>query len=207
MNHIYKNISATIILDVPSVRKSILDDIINAPDGFDPGLVMDSANWRCWIAVLDLYTCKYCRDTHGKVFAMDEIIYDEPPIHDRCRCTVERLKAIGAGFATRNGKEGADYWLKWHKTIPDYYITKEDAKALGWKAILGNLADVAPDKMIGGDIYQNRNGHLPQAPGRIWYEADINFTDGYRTRHRILYSNDGLIFVTYDHYETFVEIV
>ena len=75
------------------------------------------------------------------------------------------------------------------------------------KAILGNLADVAPDKMIGGDIYQNRNGHLPQAPGRIWYEADINFTDGYRTRHRILYSNDGLIFVTYDHYETFVEIV
>lgn len=187
MNHIYKNISATIILDVPSVRKSILDDIINAPDGFDPGLVMDSANWRCWIAVLDLYTCKYCRDTHGKVFAMDEIIYDEPPIHDRCRCTVERLKAIGAGFATRNGKEGA--------------------KALGWKAILGNLADVAPDKMIGGDIYQNRNGHLPQAPGRIWYEADINFTDGYRTRHRILYSNDGLIFVTYDHYETFVEIV
>jgi hypothetical protein len=207
VNHIYKNIRATIILDVPSVRKSILDDIINAPDGFDPGLVMDSANWRCWIAVLDLYTCKYCRDTHGKVFAMDEIIYDEPPIHDRCRYTVERLKAIGAGFATRNGKEGADYWLKWHKTIPDYYITKEDAKALGWKAILGNLADVAPDKMIGGDIYQNRNGHLPQAPGRIWYEADINFTDGYRTRHRILYSNDGLIFVTYDHYETFVEIV
>lgn len=66
---------------------------------------------------------------------------------------------------------------------------------MGWKAVLGNLTDVAPGKMIGGDVYQNRNGHLPQAPGRIWYEADVNFTDGYRTRHRILYSSDGLIFL------------
>ena len=41
----------------------------------------------------------------------------------------------------------------------------------------------------------------------IWYEADINYSDGYRALHRILYSNDGLIFVTYDHYKTFVEIV
>ena len=57
------------------------------------------------------------------------------------------------------------------------------------------------------NIYRNRNGHLPQADGRIWYEADINYTGSYRSRHRILYSNDGLIFVTYDHYETFAEIV
>ena len=84
---------------------------------------------------------------------------------------------------------------------------KKEAKVLGWKAILGNLTDVAPGKMIGGDIYQNRNGHLPQAPGRIWYEADINFTNGYRTRHRILYSNDGLIFVSYDHANTFYELI
>lgn len=207
MEYIYKSIRGSILLNSASVGKSILDDIINALDGFVPGLVMDSANWRCWIAVLDLYTCMYCRGTHGKVFAMDEIIYDEPPVHTRCRCSIERLKAIGAGFATRNRKDGADYWLKRYQTIPDYYLSKEEAKTLGWKAILGNLSDVAPDKMIGGDIYQNRNGHLPQAPGRIWYEADINYTGGYRTRHRIFYSNDGLIFVTYDHYETFVEIV
>lgn len=45
------------------------------------------------------------------------------------------------------------------------------------------------------------------AEGRVWYEADINYTGGYRRRHRILYSNDGLIFVTYDHYETFWEVV
>lgn len=207
MNQIYKRIRGVVFSNRPLLRKSILDDIINTLDGFDPGLVMNSANWRCWVAIRDLYTCKYCRDTPGKVFGIDEVIHDEPPVHQRCRCTLERLKAIAAGFATRNGKDGADYWLKWHQSLPNCYLTKEEAKALGWKAVLGNLTDVAPGKMIGGDVYQNRNGHLPQAPGRIWYEADINFTDGYRTRHRILYSNDGLIFVTYDHYETFVEIV
>ena len=51
------------------------------------------------------------------------------------------------------------------------------------------------------------DGHLPEASGRIWYEADINYTAGFRTRHRILYSNDGLVFVTYDHYDTFYEII
>lgn len=207
MSHIYKIIRGTILHKHQTARKSILDDIINALDGFDPGIVRNSTNWKCWVAIIDLRTCLFCRVTHGKVFAIDEMIHPKPPVHDFCRCAIERLKAIGAGSATCNGKDGADYWLKWYHTIPDYYISKDEAKALGWKAILGNLADVAPDKMIGGDVYQNRNGHLPQAPGRIWYEADINFTGGYRTRHRILYSNDGLIFVTYDHYETFVEIV
>ena len=61
--------------------------------------------------------------------------------------------------------------------------------------------------MLGGDIYDNDNGHLPDAPGRIWYEADINYFGGKRTKERIVYSNDGLIFVTYDHYYTFIEII
>ena len=60
--------------------------------------------------------------------------------------------------------------------------------------------------MIFGGIYENRNGHLPMTSGRIWYEADINYEFGYRGTERILFSNDGLIFVTYDHYHTFIEI-
>ena len=60
--------------------------------------------------------------------------------------------------------------------------------------------------MIGGDIYYNDEGRLPQANGRIWYEADINYTSGYRGLDRIYYSNDGLIFVSYDHNATFYEI-
>lgn len=60
--------------------------------------------------------------------------------------------------------------------------------------------------MIGGDQYYNDDLKLPSISGRIWYEADINYTGGSRNRQRILYSNDGLIFVTYDHYQTFYEI-
>ena len=72
--------------------------------------------------------------------------------------------------------------------------------------LLGNLADILPGRMIGGDKYKNRDGRLPDAPGRVWYEADFDYTGGYRNDCRLLYSNDGLIFVTYDHYLTFYEI-
>lgn len=37
----------------------------------------------------------------------------------------------------------------------------------------------------------------------MWHE---NYTGGYRNTQRIVFSNDGLIFVTYDHYKTFAEI-
>ena len=54
--------------------------------------------------------------------------------------------------------------------------------------------------------YKNDNGILPEKFGRIWYEADINYTPGKRNKHRIVWSNDGIIFVTYNHYDTFYEI-
>jgi hypothetical protein len=65
---------------------------------------------------------------------------------------------------------------------------------------------VADGKIIGGDVYKNNEGKLPQTNSRIWYEADINYTSGYRGTDRIFYSNDGLIFVSYDHGTTFYEI-
>lgn len=61
--------------------------------------------------------------------------------------------------------------------------------------------------MLFGGIHENRNGRLPSAPARIWYEADINYTKGWRGTERVVFSNDGLIFVTYDHYLTFIEII
>ena len=78
---------------------------------------------------------------------------------------------------------------------------------LGFKPKEGNLDKVAPGKMITRGQYFNRNEHLPEKPGRIWYEADINYSGGYRNSERILYSNDGLIFITLDHYRTFIEII
>ena len=61
--------------------------------------------------------------------------------------------------------------------------------------------------MIGGDVYYNDDMKLPMSEGRVWCEADINYDGGKRNRQRVLYSNDGLVFVTLDHYQTFYEVV
>ena len=65
---------------------------------------------------------------------------------------------------------------------------------------------LCPNENKSSDIYQNKDGKLPSTAGSVWYEADINYNGGYRNSERILYSNDGLIFVSYDHYKTFYEI-
>ena len=56
------------------------------------------------------------------------------------------------------------------------------------------------------DVFANKEKKLPDAPGRVWREADINYKKGFRNRQRVLYSNDGLVFVSYDHYHTFYEV-
>jgi ribonuclease len=91
-------------------------------------------------------------------------------------------------------------------SLPDNFITKADAKALGWNPKTGNLDAVAPGKSIGGDVFGNKEGLLPSAPGRTWFEADLNYTGGYRGGERLLYSNDGKLFYSGDHYKTFQQI-
>ena len=66
------------------LQKSIVDDIINAVDGFEPGVKTRSAKWKNWLAELDLYKCIECRRLHGKILSEDEFIPVRPPLHDRC---------------------------------------------------------------------------------------------------------------------------
>ena len=56
-----KHMVGQIIPQTTTIQKAVIDDIINAVDGFEPGITMSSANWKQWIAQLDLYTCKHCR--------------------------------------------------------------------------------------------------------------------------------------------------
>ena len=49
-----------IIPQTTTIQKAVIDDIINAVDGFESGITMSSANWKHWVAQLDLYTCKHC---------------------------------------------------------------------------------------------------------------------------------------------------
>ena len=168
---------------------------------------VQSKNYKTWVAVMDGRTCLLCKKLNGKIYSVNETPYPEPPIHERGRCYIENLKAFYAGTATEKGTDGADWWLEKYASLPKYYITRDEAKKLGWKSALGNLNKVASGKMLMGGIYENKDGHLPEEDGRVWYEADINYTEGYRGIERIVFSNDGLVFVTYDHYETFYEII
>ena len=159
-----------------------------------------------WRTILDLKTCYDCREKHEKIYEIKEKVIPPPPLHRFCRCQIVKLRAILAGNATKSGVMGADWWIKYYGKLPDYYISREEAKSLGWKPKKANLGQSAPGKMLFGGVYKNKNGHLPSAHRRIWYEADINYKSGKRNKSRILFSNDGLIFVTYDHYATFYEI-
>ncbi len=169
--------------------------------------ITKSLNYKHWVSIEDLKRCIVCASYHGKIWLMAEIPEIEPPVHLNCRCVIEAMKAIAAGTATINGINGADWCLRYTGDLPDNYITYSEAKNAGYRTYLGNLHLIAKGKLLTKGVYRNKNGHLPTAPNRIWYEADINYKEGYRNSQRILYSNDGLIFVTYDHYKTFYEII
>ena len=99
----------------------------------------------------------------------------------------------------------ADYLFQ-HGKLPDNFITKKEAQKLGWDSSWNYVSDVAPGKSIGGDRFGNYEGLLPTKKGRQWYEADCYYTKGKRNAHRILYSSDGLVYYTDDHYESFTQM-
>ena len=107
--------------------------------------------------------------------------------------------------AITKSDELADY-IKKHGKLPSNFITKEQAKTLGWASTKGNLSDIAPGKSIGGDVFYNDKGLLPIEAKRIWYEADVEYSSGYRGTKRLLYSNDGLFYLTDDHYTSFTQL-
>ncbi len=104
---------------------------------------------------------------------------------------------------TYTSKEEVAEYIHLYEKLPSNFITKKQAQKLGWESSKGNLDKVAPGKSIGGDYFGNYEGNLPEKDGRDYYECDINYEGGYRGSERIVYSDDGLIYYTADHYETF----
>lgn len=99
--------------------------------------------------------------------------------------------------------EDVALYLHLYGHLPQNFITKKDARALGWNG--GGLDDYADGKCIGGDRFGNYEGLLPDVPGREYHECDIGTLHAVsRGAKRIVYSNDGLIYYTEDHYESFV---
>ena len=99
-------------------------------------------------------------------------------------------------------KDDVALYIHLYGHLPDNFITKDEARDLGWSG--GSLEPYAPGKSIGGSHFGNYEGLLPEADGRSYTECDIN-TMGADSRgaERIVFSNDGLIYYTNDHYESF----
>ena len=99
-------------------------------------------------------------------------------------------------------KEEVMQYLLLYGHLPKNYITKAEAEKAGWNG--GSLERILPGMCIGGDRFGNREGLLPKAKGRTWYECDID-TLGKKSRgaKRLIWSNDGLIYYTNDHYDSF----
>ena len=99
-------------------------------------------------------------------------------------------------------KEDVALYVHTYGHLPSNFIPKKEAEAAGWQG--GPLDKVLPGMSIGGDRFGNYEGKLPKAKGRKWTECDLN-TLGARTRgaERLIFSNDGLIYYTPDHYESF----
>ena len=144
---------------------------------------------------------------HGTIFPIKQNTDYLIPAHENGKCDIVPMRTKYVGTATELGLDGADAYLVYVGRLPEYYVTKKEARQRGWESEKGNLDEILPDKMLGGNIYKNKEGKLPSANGRIWYEADLDYYGGYRNRRRIAYSSDGLIFVSYDHMQTFYEII
>ncbi len=92
-------------------------------------------------------------------------------------------------------------YVKSHHKLPEYYITKSEAKSKGWIAAKGNLCEVLQGKAIGGDKFSNREKSLPK--GEQYYEADVNYNCGNRGADRIVFTKNGDVWLTKNHYKSF----
>lgn len=100
-------------------------------------------------------------------------------------------------------KDHVALYIHQYGTVPSNFVSKTKARNAGWVNTKGNLWDVLPGKSIGGGGFFNDDNMMPDAPGREWFECDIDYEGGFRNAKRIVYSNDGLIYYTDDHYNTF----
>lgn len=156
----------------------------------------------------------------GQAFADDlaQELYEEFMTEDAGDCLAEEPTAlenptgeIEAADPTQSpvtygesydGKDEVALYIHLFGELPPNYITKADARKLGWEG--GDVQKFAPGKCIGGSSFGNREGLLPDKPGRTYTECDIDtLSTTSRGAKRIVFSNDGLIYYTEDHYRSF----
>ena len=139
--------------------------------------------------------------------AVDVESEDAAPDEQLAAETTDNGSAVAdAATLTEDGtyttKEDVAAYIHAYGHLPNNFITKKEAEKLGWSG--GSLEPYAPGKCIGGSRFGNYEGVLPEKDGRKYIECDIDTLGASkRGAKRIVFSNDGLIYYTGDHYETF----
>lgn len=161
--------------------KISLPDIRHTASGFTTLNSASETDLTTWTAPDDTRGSPSAASEGGKTTAHADVTY-------------------GKAYST---KDQVALYLHLYSELPVNYITKSQAKALGWVPKEGNLWEVTDHKSIGGDRFSNREGTLPKKKGRQYFECDIDYKGGTRGPKRLVFSNDGLIFYTSDHYKNF----
>ena len=139
----------------------------------------------------------------GKSTGETGIPENEATVMDMLTTVADETEPSISEDGTYTTKEEVAEYINLYGHLPSNFITKKEAKNLGWVSSEGNLNEVAPGMSIGGDYFGNYEGLLPEAEDRDYYECDIDFDGTYRNEKRIVFSNDGLVYYTEDHYESF----
>lgn len=108
---------------------------------------------------------------------------------------------ISANISEITNAETVISYVKTNHKLPEFYLTKNEAKKQGWNPSKGNLCDVLPGKAIGGDYFSNREKKFPS--GEKYFEADVNYNCGNRNADRIVFTKDGDVWLTTNHYKSF----
>ncbi|WP_234395624.1 ribonuclease domain-containing protein [Neisseria weaveri] len=131
------------------------------------------------------------------------------PITSSGKANAATVRGLNLDLKTAQAANEVVESLRTAGKLPSHYVTKNKAIQQGWKP--GKpLSNYVKNGQIGGDIFENSTKILPFANGRVWYEADIGLNNtisrAKQTGTRILYSNDGLLYITNDHYKTVTKI-
>ena len=126
-----------------------------------------------------------------------------PEAEDEPEATPEESEPAVTEDGEYTSPEDVALYIHTFGHLPGNYITKNEARDLGWDSSRGNLWDVAPGKSIGGDRFGNYEGLLPDGNYR---ECDVNYEGGYRGAERLIYDQNGSVYYTNDHYQSFTQL-
>ena len=121
----------------------------------------------------------------------------------------ERDTEAGSGIredGSYTSRDEVALYLQTYGKLPKNFISKKDAEEQGFRFGEGDFGEAFPGMSVGGSRFGNYEGQLPEKSGRRYYECDIDYQGGRRNAKRLVYSNDGLIFYTDDHYKSFTQL-